>query len=66
MVPNVSAHLFIALLYWLRASVQGDVSEMIEFLFSQYSALGSKIIAVKLWNTVIFVLSTDITVHPMK
>lgn len=57
-VQDISTQLFIALFYWLRASVQGDVSEITEypFSFSQYSASGSEMKAVELCNTVIFVL----------
>lgn len=32
-VQDISTQLFIALLYWLRASVQGDVSEITEHPF---------------------------------
>ena len=69
MVPHLSVQLFIALLYRQRASVQGGVSEIKVFfllLFSQYSTLGGEIIAMKLCNTAIFVLSTETTVHPLK
>lgn len=54
-VQDISTQLFIALFYWLRASVQGDVSEITPLSFSQYSALGSEMKAVELRNTDVFV-----------
>lgn len=65
-VPGFSPQLFIALKLTESYSVQGDVSELFIFpIFSQYSALGSEITAMKLTNTVMFVLGTE-TARPME
>lgn len=67
MVRDVSTQRFIALFSRLRASVQADVSEIIDDLsFSQYFVLWGEILQLLSYITLIFVRSTEETAHPVK